>query len=78
VIGSTVSLHKLQITRDVTKSGDTRFAVFIFKERELCQAWFSTTGLKRVSVANGMMTVEDTSALSVALQMAIEWLAEQS
>lgn len=43
----------------------------------LCVAWYSEPDLRRISLANEWLSIEKASAVSIAIGMAIEWLAEQ-
>lgn len=76
---TTVTQHDLQIQRLVASSGGFSTAAFFVGEVELCRAWFGGKTAKQVFVFEVMgVDVERAKAISVAIQLAIDWLTEQS
>jgi hypothetical protein len=81
-MSESVSVHKLQIAREITKFNSYTLATFYYgntydHSEMLCTAWFAKPNVRRISVANEWMNVEKASAASISIGMAIEWLTEQ-
>lgn len=75
-----VSIHELQIAREVKIYEDKVTATFFFGDSPemLCVALYAFPNFRTISIANGWLGVEKASAVSIAIGMAIEWLSEQS
>ena len=80
---TTVSVHALQIAREIKREGNRRVATFYhgfdFKpSKMLCSAWWDAPDLRKVLIHQSeWMSPEIASALSIAIGMANEWLTEQ-
>lgn len=74
-----VSVHNLQIAREVEKFNDYTVAKFFLGDTQdlICSAWFQSPDIRKVQGYGYYMSVEKASAVSIAIQMAIEWLTEQ-
>jgi hypothetical protein len=74
-----ISVHTLQIARELKIHDDRIIASFFQGDTAilLCTAWYGYPNVRRIESASGWMGVETASAQSIAIQMAIEWLAEQ-
>ena len=76
-----VSVHRLKIARRVVKYSTYTSANFELESGWwCCEAWKGRDwpkGQGQVWTRNTAMTIEQASTVSIALKMAIEWLAEQ-
>lgn len=77
---TTLTEHRLQIERSVKRSPDAAIAYFKIPDGfELCVAFWGP-GRKEVCISGTFPTVlsmEQASSVSIAIQMANNWLAEQ-
>ncbi len=77
-MGEVVTIHKLRIEREIEHHADHNLATFrIPGNKALCIAVAKAPGGKLISLppCGLTMTMEEASTLSVAIQMAIDWLA---
>lgn len=76
---TTVAVHDLKIERIVTSSFRSVRARFVYlKENiDLCYAICYEIDAPVIMPNSIMLTVEQASALSIAISMAIDWIAEQ-
>lgn len=77
-MSTTLSIHRLQIAREVSRHSDGAVARFLYDKTLLCEAWFARPDYKGISITGPWMSVEIAHAVSIAINMAIDWLAEQS
>ena len=78
-MSTVASVHHLQIERIIRRSNDNVQAEFLHKGRPTCRAMICPrAGLQYVHVEAFNLTVVDASGLSIALQMAVDWIAEES
>ncbi len=72
----TITEHRLQIERIILRGHSGPEATFLVGEWFCCQAWFKD-GVPLIHSRGTVMTVEQASTVSIALQMACEWVAEE-
>ncbi len=74
------SVHRLQIARDLTTDANGATATFCYGDTHdvLCAAWFVRPDFRKIRVSPDWTSPERASAVSIAIQMALEWISEQS
>lgn len=74
---TSVSVHHLQIEREIEKYPTYKTATFSNEGTKICTAWVEG-GARLVSLnICTIFGVEKASVMCVAIQMAIDWLTEQ-
>ena len=73
-----VSVHALKIERVIERSHTSAVAKFYHGKKLLCEAWFAEPNVRKLSIEQVWISMEMASATSIAIGMAIEWLASQA
>jgi hypothetical protein len=76
-VKTTASVHKIQIERVIEHFEGSSVARFYWEKMLLCEAWFAEPDMKKASFTHVWISIEEASAVSIAITMAIEWLSEQ-
>jgi len=79
-MNETLSVHCLKIARDITRGENGATAIFCYGESQdvLCAAWFERPDFRKIRISPDWTSVERASAVSIAIQMALEWLTAQA
>jgi hypothetical protein len=73
-----ITSHRVKIERVVTRGPGGACAEFLLNgEWFCCRAWIAIWG-QRIQVRGTEMLPEQASAVAIAIQMALDWLEEES
>lgn len=73
----TASVHALQITREIKRFENSAVAKFYHGKKLLCEAWWAVPDVRKLNIEQTWISVENASAVSIAIKMAIDWLTAQ-